>query len=52
LLNPNLAQHNTTQGRTIIYTEGTSILNIGQITTSENRGLEQQYFEANNLTIN
>jgi hypothetical protein len=47
-----------TLSRTIMYADDTSILNIGQdinklqITTSENTGLAEEHFEANNVSIN
>jgi hypothetical protein len=47
-----------TQGRSIMYADGTSILNTGQDInelqniTSDNIGVVEQYFEINNLFIN
>jgi hypothetical protein len=50
---PNLAE-----GRSIMYADDTSILNVGQDTkelpntTSNNTGVVEQYFEINNLSTN
>jgi hypothetical protein len=47
-----------TKGRSIMYDDDTSILNVGQDmselqnTTSNNTGVAEQYFEINNLSIN
>jgi hypothetical protein len=47
-----------TKGRSIMYADATSILNVGQDmnelqnTTSYNIGVVEQYFEINNLSIN
>jgi hypothetical protein len=47
-----------TKGRSIMYADDTSILNVGQEmselqnTTSNNTGVVEQYFEINNLSIN
>jgi hypothetical protein len=47
-----------TKGRSIMYANDTSILNVGQDmnelqnTTSNNTGIVEQYFVINNLSIN